>query len=78
MLEARARGRSSPVQLYDVSVTGCRIDCAPLDLSRDDRICFKFADAISVRGRIAWRRGDIAGVKFTTALPDAIARHFHS
>ena len=75
VLEARASGRTCPVQLHDVSVTGCKIDSAALDLSRDDKIALKFADEITVRGKIAWRRGDAAGVQFTGPLPDTIARH---
>ncbi len=46
MLEARANRRTHPVQLYDVSITGCRIDCSGLDVSRRDRISFKFAEKI--------------------------------
>lgn len=77
VLEARVQGRALPVRLYDVSVTGCRIDCSTVDLSPRDKIVFKFADDISVAGKIAWRRGDVAGVKFASSLPDAIAQHLH-
>lgn len=78
VLEARANRRTRPVQLYDVSVTGCRIDCSALDLSRHDRISFKFAEKIVVKGKVAWMLGDVAGVQFTTPLPETIARHFRN
>jgi len=66
------------VQLYDVSITGCRIDCSGLDVSRRDRISFKFAEKITVKGKVAWLMGDVAGVQFTTPLPETIARHFRA
>jgi len=75
VLEARAHGTSAPVQLYDVSLTGCRIDRSTLDLVGADRISFQFADSITVSGKVAWLRGDMAGVQFTSPLPDSIARH---
>ncbi len=76
VLEARANGQAAPVQLYDVSVTGCRIDCSALELFGYDSIALQFAETITVMGEIAWRLGDIAGVRFTDPLPEAIARHF--
>lgn len=78
VLEARANGTTHPVQLYDVSITGCRIDCSAFDLLRADRIVFKFSEEITVVGEVAWLLGDTAGVQFTSPLPEAIARHFRS
>lgn len=75
-LEARALGRVFTTRLYDVSPTGCRFDCAPSDeLCKGDRIVFKFAEKIKVRGKIAWRRRNTAGVQFDAPLPQKIARH---
>jgi hypothetical protein len=74
-LEARVQGRTFPAQLYDVSPTGCRIDCSTMVLSRRDRITFRFADEIAVAGKIVWLRGGFAGVQFYSPLPEAIARH---
>ena len=78
VLEARANGVTHPVQLYDVSVTGCRIDCSAFDLARGDSIVFKFSEEITVAGKVAWLLGDAAGIEFDTSLPEAIARHFRS
>ena len=44
-------------------------------LSRGDRIAFKFNDETKVSGKIAWRRGETAGVQFASRLPPEIARH---
>ena len=77
-LQVRAHGREFPVQLYDLSPTGCRIDCSSSLLSRGDRIVFRFAEEISVAGRIAYRRGGTAGVRFRSPLPEAIGRHLHA
>jgi hypothetical protein len=74
-LEARANGRTFAAQLHDVSPTGCQIDCARSDLSRRDRIVFRFAEEVNVAGKIVWRRGDTAGIRFLAPLPEAIARH---
>ena len=74
-LEARAHGRTFSTQLYDLSPTGCRIDCPTSLLSRGDRIVFTFNDQTKVAGKIAWRRGGTAGVQFSSRLPEAIARH---
>lgn len=75
-LEARANGRNFSTQLYDLSPTGCRIDCTTVRLSRGDRIVFKFNDQIKVTGKIAWWRGGTAGVQFRSELPAEITRHF--
>jgi hypothetical protein len=75
-LEAQANGRAFPVRLYDLSPTGCRIDCSSAYiLSRGDRIAFRFSEEISLTGKITWRRGATAGVQFRLELPEAIARH---
>lgn len=75
-LEARANGRTFPARLYDISPTGCQIDCSTAYLlSRGDRIAFRFSEEISLAGKITWRRGASAGVRFAAALPEAIARH---
>ena len=76
VLQAQANGVTHPVRLYDVSVTGCRIDCSAFDLVRSDSIAFRFAEEITVIGEVAWLLGDTAGVQFTSPLPEAIARHF--
>jgi len=75
-LEARARGRSFSTQLYDLSPTGCRIDCAGMLFTRGDRIVFRFNDHVKVTGKIAWWRGGTAGVQFCSPLPAEITRHF--
>jgi hypothetical protein len=75
-LEAQANGRVFPARLYDLSPTGCRIDCSRAYLlSRGDRIAFKFSEEISLTGKITWRRGGAAGVRFRDGLTEAIARH---
>ena len=74
-LAARAQGRAFSAQLYDISPTGCRFDCATAEFCRDDRIVFKFAEEIEVAGTIVWRRRDTAGVQFDAPLPEAITRH---
>jgi hypothetical protein len=75
-LEARAGGRTFPVRLYDLSPTGCHIDCSTAYLlSRGDRIVFRFSEEISLSGKVTWRRGGSAGVQFGAPLPEAIARH---
>ena len=77
-LEARAQGRAFSTRLYDVSLTGCRFDCATCDLCRGDRIVFRFGEEIKVAGRIAWRRGNTAGVQFDNPLPEAISQHLRA
>jgi hypothetical protein len=74
-LKARAQGRAFSAQLYDISPTGCRFDCATADLGRGEKVVFRFAEEIEVAGTIAWRRRDTAGVQFDSPLPEAIARH---
>jgi hypothetical protein len=74
-LEARAQGRAFSAQLYDISPTGCRFDCATADLGRGEKVVFRFAEEIEVAGTIAWRRRDTAGVQFDSPLPEAITRH---
>ena len=77
-LEARTGGRTFPVQLYDLSPTGCQIDCSTAYLlSRGDRIVIRFSEEISLSGKITRRRGASAGVQFSSPLPEAIARHLN-
>jgi len=78
-LQAQAGGRTFLARLYDVSPTSCQIDCsAAYVLSRGDKILFRFSEEVSMRGKVAWRRGARAGVQFGMALPEeAIARHLN-
>lgn len=75
-LEARARGRTFSTQLYDLSPTGCRVDCSTLAFARGDRIVFRFNDHVKITGRVAWCRAGTAGVRFCSELPEEITRHF--
>lgn len=75
VLQARARGSSFPVQLYDISPTGCRIECATNRLTHRDRIVFHFAEEVQLAGNVVWRRKGAAGIVFEKPLPEAIARH---
>lgn len=72
------KGNSFPVQLYDISPTGCRIECATNRLSYRDRIVFKLAEEVNLAGNMVWRRDGVAGIAFETPLPEAIARHLRS
>jgi len=77
-LQARAGGRTFLARLYDVSRSGCQIDCsAAFVLSRGDKIEFRFSEEVSMPGKVAWRRGARAGVRFGMALPETIARHLN-
>jgi hypothetical protein len=72
-LEVRALGRKFFAQLYDLSPTGCRFDCSGSYVCTGDRIVFKFAQHLKVKGKIVWRNGAIAGVRFATTLPPTLS-----
>jgi PilZ domain len=77
-LEVRALGRKFFAHLYDLSATGCRFNCAGSYVSTGDRIVFKFAQNTTVKGKIVWRNGAIAGVRFAAPLPPALSGHGHT
>src|ERR1700712_1752820 len=74
--EPRVSCRTFATQLYDLSPTGCRIDCTTMPLARGDRIVFKFNDRVKVTGKVAWWRGGTAGVQFSSEFPKKKPRHF--
>lgn len=76
-LEASARGETFPVRLYDVSLTGCKLDCSQFELSEGEEIVIKFSSEIELHGTIVWRRRGSAGVHFDSTLPRSIAAHLH-
>lgn len=71
-LEARAQGRKFLAQFYDLSAEGCRFDCSGSHLCTGDRIVFNFAEHTKVQGKLAWRDGPMAGVRFASPWPAAI------
>jgi len=75
VLVVRMNDHASPTQLFDLSPTGCRIDRSEWHAARDDGLVVEFSEEINVSGRIAWRRGNTAGVQFDEPLPETIARH---
>jgi len=77
-LEARVGQRTCWFPILDLSPTGCQIDCSATSiLSRGDRIVLRFSAEISLPGKVMWRRGACAGVRFSEPLPEAIAKHLH-
>jgi hypothetical protein len=74
-LEVRSAGRKFLAQLYDLSLTGCRFDCSGSGFCTGDRLVFRFAEHMKVKGKIAWRKGAMAGVRFLSPLPPSMAVH---
>ena len=79
MLNAKAGGGGSrAVRLFDISMTGCRIDCERMSLDEGDRLVLEFSPVIELAGTTVWRKRDMAGVRFDARLPQSIGIHLRA
>jgi len=64
-------GASSKAVLYNVSTGGCMIEM-PDEIPQEwEFVCLKIVDLAVIDGRIAWRHGCHAGVRFLHSLDPA-------
>ena len=52
--------------LKDISATGCRIICKDQMLLPNEMVFVLPSDGTSRNARVAWRRGELAGIEFTS------------
>jgi hypothetical protein len=70
-VEARIRGRSVTVLVYDLSQGGCMIELPEQLVKPSDNLRLRFLD-FEIGGYIAWEHGGFAGMKFYHELGQAI------
>jgi hypothetical protein len=63
-------GRLQSVIAYNISVSGCMIECATLWLKRDDVVRVQLTEWIDASGRVIWSNGSNAGIVFDEVLDD--------
>ena len=74
-VSCRFAGRKAIVLMYDLSVDGCMIDAADLEVTAGDPIVLDLLDERSTSGEIVWEKAGCAGVRFTEPLHPVIVQY---
>ena len=61
-------GRAFDARMYNLSTTGCAVECPAELLARGDRVVIAVEDLLSVEGAVAWELDGRAGVRFDDPL----------
>ncbi|MBV1916499.1 MAG: PilZ domain-containing protein [Sphingomonadaceae bacterium] len=65
-----ARGDAADVLLAEVSLHGCRVQCAESWIRTGSFISIGIADAAKLQAIVRWVRDDSVGMEFLRAIPD--------
>lgn len=72
---ARIDGQSLSLFVYDLSMDGCMIQTANVEVSEGQVVVLEFDARCTAAGTVLWRQNLTAGMKFETRLkPAAVAR----
>ena len=67
-IEATIDGASSNVSLYNLSSGGCMIEVGPDGAAKGEMVKLCLPQGVATSGRIVWRIGKNAGIKFDVPL----------
>ncbi len=76
MILCAIAGKRERVALYNLSCGGCMIESRSSTLSEGAEVEVLLSEKLSAPGRIAWRIGRNAGVKFDHLLHPAVVEKF--
>ncbi|MCB2088762.1 MAG: PilZ domain-containing protein [Sphingomonadaceae bacterium] len=71
-IACQIKGRTLTVGLYNLSCGGCMIESASKGVRKDARIVLQINDKTEMPGKIVWRIGKNAGIKFDLPLHHAV------
>jgi hypothetical protein len=72
---AHADGRPVTLFVYDLSMDGCMIQSATLEVREGQAIVLEFDEQCTAAGTVQWCKNLSAGMRFSSPLkPDTIAR----
>ena len=71
-VECEVGGVREVAQLYNLSCGGCMIEIAMADLQEEAQIAIALSQRTSFPGKIAWRVGKNAGIKFDLPLHPSV------
>lgn len=70
-------GRVERVVVTDLSVTGCRIESASLNLREGEEIIVRVNGLEGLVGKVRWARRNAAGIVFDRPLYLPVVEHLH-
>lgn len=76
MIDCAVSGKRGKVALYNLSCGGCMIESGSKLIKQGAPVGLVLRDRIEVRGRVAWRIGKNAGIKFEQALHPRVVEQF--
>lgn len=74
-IPATILGLGSEVHIYNLSIDGCMVEATSVALQTDHILSLTFLDQITIQGRVIWRYGQYAGVRFLGELHPAVVEH---
>lgn len=72
----RIDGKSVTASLYNLSSGGCMIETTDAAAQQGAEVGVALTDKVQMPGRIVWRLGKNAGVKFDLPLHQKVVEHF--
>lgn len=76
MIDCAVSGKRGKVALYNLSCGGCMIESESALLVQDAAVSLTLRDRIEINGRVAWRVGKNAGIKFEQTLHPRVVEQF--
>ncbi|MCL4673201.1 MAG: PilZ domain-containing protein [Sphingomonadaceae bacterium] len=76
MIDCAVGGKRGKVALYNLSCGGCMIESGSKLLTQGAEVALVLRERIEVSGRVAWRIGKNAGIKFEQALHPRVVEQF--
>lgn len=67
---------SLPVQMHDMSVDGCRVECDAATLATDDQVELTLIQEISITGTIRAKHGNTLNIAFNHPVNEVLLRYF--
>ncbi|NTZ42368.1 PilZ domain-containing protein [Altererythrobacter sp. SALINAS58] len=75
-IECDIAGERDVVMLYNLSSGGCMIETRSGNLSEGSAVEVRLRELATMPGRIVWRIGRNAGIKFEVPLHQKVVEHF--
>ncbi|OZA92940.1 PilZ domain-containing protein [Altererythrobacter sp. H2] len=76
MIDCAVSGKRGKVALYNLSCGGCMIESGSKLLKQGASVSLVMREKIEVSGRVAWRIGKNAGIKFDQTLHPRVVEQF--
>ena len=76
MIDCAVSGKSGKVALYNLSSGGCMIESRSKLLKQGATVALTMRERIEVDGKVAWRIGNNAGIRFDQKLHPKVVEQF--